>query len=162
MKIANDLKQSEWNKKALLSYQMMGVQDKMRHSKWQCVDPKLGSVLIKMEMAIGEDPLAIIEHTQPFFNNREDALEAYLVCLSESNVKSQELQMIEKHFKESIPYDYQELSMENQSVFASAKIFQHILMAMEDGKIQADREAHRLFIAHRLDERNIKIQNARS
>ena len=162
LKIANDLKQSEWNKKALLSYQMVGVQDKMRHSKWQCVDPKLGSVLIKMEMAIGEDPLAIIEHTQPFFNNREDALEAYLVCLSESNVKSQELQMIEKHFKESIPYDYQELSMENQSVFASAKIFQHILMAMEDGKIQADREAHRLFIAHRLDERNIKIQNARS
>lgn len=163
LKIANDLKQEKLTNKALFSYQMIGVRNKMMYPEWRCIDPKLGSALIKMEMALNEDPLKIIDHTMPFFNSREEAMEAYLNLRNQSNIKKQELYMIERHFKESIPYDYREpFNDEKYTIYCTAKIFQHILMAMEDGKYQADQEAHRLFIANRIDEHNMKIQNAKS
>lgn len=160
LKIANEMKQEERQRKMLHSYQMMSIEEKIRNDAWQLIDPQLGIALIKTGIALGKDPMEVIEDTSPYFETREAAMEAYLDVKNGPEMLQKELRLIEKHFKESIPYDSQ--TSEAQAIHGALKIFQHVLMAMEDGKIQADKEAHRLFMAHRLDERYMKIQKVKS
>ena len=162
LKVANDYRQEDVNKKILLSQSLHNIMDKLQDPAYVICDPKLGQSLMKLQMLSDYDPLESVQQLQSFFMNTEDAMESYLCLKNDHRISKKEIQMIEHHFQESILYDQRFVDDTNTlPIHEAGKILQHILMALEDGKLQADQEAHRLFIAHRMDERDMKVANAK-
>lgn len=160
VKTVYDYRQRQYMNRSLLALKAAEIDQKIKDPIYQENNSKLGGQLIKLFILEGKDPTEIITTVQPFYESRDDALLYYLDMKDDSTLSYADISAIKRHF--NLLNDIGEaVIQDNMPLHEAAKIFQYILTFMQEGKMNADQEAHRLFIAHRLIERDAKIQQAK-
>lgn len=157
LKIANTWKQEEAMRQLLCSSMFQELGEKLLNRNYQIVNHDIGAALLKVQMLKGIDPMESIEVIKPYFNSHEEALEAYLDLKHDYSLTKKDITLINQHFHEDVSYD-ETLQSVSLPIHEAGKIMQHIFMAMADAKAKIDQEIHRIFMAHRKDEYNMKVQ----
>lgn len=157
LKVANTWKQEEAMRQLLCSSMFQELDEKLMNPNYQIVNHDIGNALLKVQMLKGLDPMESIDIIKPYFNNHEEALETYLDLKHDYSLTKKDITLINQHFHEDISYD-ETLQSVSLPIHEAGKIIQHIFMAMADAKAKIDQEIHRIFMAHRKDEYNMKVQ----
>lgn len=160
LKIANDWKQEEAMRQLLCSSVFQSLDEKLQDCKYHMINKDLGHALLKVQMLKEADPMETIKLVQPYFDSREEALETYLDLKDHCDISKKDIMLINQHFHEAVSYN-ESLQAVSLPIHEAGKIIQHIFMAMGEAKAKIDQEIHRIFIAHRKDEFNMKVQATR-
>lgn len=159
LSVAGDVKVKQLQNKILLSSKLLTLDEKLDAPKRIEVNEEVGISLLKLQVLRCQDPIEAIHSVTSYFQNEDAAKEAYLDIKDNNEFTEEDLKRINACFHESIAYDTSTFSQSELPIHEAMKIFQQVLIGLGNGKAQADREAHRVFIAHRMDERNLKILN---
>ncbi len=160
VKAIYEYKQNLLDKQELLKLRAADIDKKMTDPIYQIQNEKLGERLLKLLMLQGVDSLEAIKIAEPYFENSDNAILCCLDFKKDLSLSDADITAIKKHFDASLNVE-QEIMQDSLPIHEAAKIFHYVLSFMQEGKMQADREAHRLFCAHRQVERDVKIQQAK-
>lgn len=154
---AGDVKAKQLQNRILLSSKLLALDEKLDAPQSIGVNEAVGISLLKLQVLRYQDPIKAIHSVAGYFHDEDTAKEAYLDIKDNNEFTEEDLKRINAYFHESIAYDASTFSQSELPIHEATKIFQQVLIGLGNGKAKADREAHRVFVAHRMDERNLKI-----
>lgn len=157
LSVAGDVKAKQLQNKILLNSKLLTLDEKLDALESVEVNEEVGRSLLKLQVLRYQDPIKAIHSVASYFYDDDDAKEAYLDIKDNNEFTKEDLKRINSYFHESIAYDVSTFAQSELPIHEAMRIFQQGLIGLGNGKAQADREAHRVFVAHRMDERNLKI-----